>query len=362
MPSIYRLVRPSTAMVCLLVAALLGAAPAGAATIAKTDNKTADFFAGRTITIMVPTAIRSSYGAYAKLLKKFIARQIPGKPKIVLISMQGAGGAKGAAYAYEIAPRDGTYIAQVLPTSLMIPAIDKNKFDPRRVQWIGSITRRSAVLSVWHDSPVKSLEDAKRIPLLMASTGTGSETFMIPNLLNVLLGTKFKIIKNYKSDSMMNKAMEQGETQGRVQFWGDVATDNSDWIKNNRLRHLVQFGPDIKKLPAVPSLKDLVNTEEQRRMVRFIELANNIGMAFWYAPGVPLDRVRAVRTAFRNAMNDSIFFAEARRKKMSIDPMLGKNLKIIVDRAYELPQPLLKKLNAILGPMTEGAEPAPPAL
>ena len=191
----------------------------------------------------------------------------------------------------------------------MVPAVEENKLDPCKVQWIGSITRRSAVISVWHDSSFKSLDVAKRIPLLMASTGDGSETNMIPNLLNALLGTKFKILKAYTNDSMMNKAMEQGETQGRVQFWGDVAPDHAGWIKNNRLHHLVQLYPKIKNLEAVPALKDLVTTKEQQNIAQFIELANHVGMAFWYVPGVPTERVRALRTTFRNTMNYSVFFA-----------------------------------------------------
>ncbi|CAN0580904.1 unnamed protein product, partial [Laminaria digitata] len=222
-----------------------------------------------------------------------LGEHIPGKPTVIIQSRPGGGGTKGAAFAFNAAPKDGTYIAEVLAPSVLAPLLRDMKFDASKFQWLGSLTPRPAVISVWHTAPAKTLEEATKTEVIMGSTGLGSETYILPTLMNSVLGTKFKVVKGYKGGAAVNKALESGEVQGRMQYWSGWTAGKPDWIRDNKLKHLVQYGGTIPELPNVPQLASLVQGEEAKAMVSFVETAPKIGMGFWAHPEVPKDRVAA---------------------------------------------------------------------
>ena len=190
----------------LAAATLAGAAIAAGP--AKADE--AAFYKDRTVTVMVPSGLGASLGLYGRLLGEYIGKHIPGRPTVIVQSRPGGGGTKGAAYAYNAAPKDGTFIAEVLAPSVLAPVLRNMKFDATKFQWIGSITQRPSVVSVWHTAPATSLEAMKTTEVIMGSTGLGSETYLAPTLMNHLIGTKFKIVKGYKG----RRRHQQGDGPG----------------------------------------------------------------------------------------------------------------------------------------------------
>ena len=321
----------------------MGATPA-------TADAVADFYKGKTVTVMVPSSLGATLGLYGRLLVDEIGKHIPGNPNVIIESRPGAGGAVGAAYGYNIAPKDGTFIAEVLSPSVTLPLLRKVKFDGSKFQWIGSLVPRPAVISVWKEkSPAMTLDEAKSKQVIMGSTGKGSETFLIPTLMNSTLNTKFKVVIGYKGGSEVNQAMEQGEVHGRMQYWSGWTAGKPDWLRDNKLIHFVQYGPPIKELPNVPSLKSLVTDQKSKQMITFLETANKIGMGFWVPPGTPGDRVSALRKAFEAMMADKEFLATAEKRRAPVELVKGEELRQITDEAYATPMPVIAELKKILG-------------
>lgn len=333
----------------------LAAAPALAAVAAMSApagaDAVSDFYRGRTVTVMVPSSLGATLGLYGRLTVEHLGRHIPGGPTVVIQSRPGGGGTKGAAYAYNAAPKDGTFIAEVLAPSAIAPLLRNLKFDPSRFQWLGSITPRPAVLSVWHTAPVSSLDDARRREAIFGSTGLGSETFMAPTLLNHIAGTRLKVVKGYKGGAQINKAIESGEVHGRMNYWSGWTAGKPQWIAENRLRHIARYGggADIPGLRDVPSMQDLAGTPEQRAMVTFLETAPRIGMGFWVAPEVPADRVAALRGAFDSMVRDPAFLADARKRKAPVNPVSGRELQAITAKAYGTPPAVIARLKEVFG-------------
>src|SRR5262245_57212235 len=208
----------------------------------------ADFFRGKTITVMVPSSLGATLGLYGRLVVDNIGKQIPGHPTVIIESRPGAGGAVGAAYAYKIAPKDGTFIAEVLAPSVTLPLLQDVQFDGSKFQWIGSLVPRPAVISVWRETtPAKTLAEAKHKQVILGSSGQGSETYLIPTLMNRLLGTKFDVVTGYKGGAEINHAMERGEVHGRMQYWSGWTAGKPDWLRDNKLIHFIQYGPAIKE-------------------------------------------------------------------------------------------------------------------
>jgi tripartite-type tricarboxylate transporter receptor subunit TctC len=332
-----------------VLAAIAGVAALATACSSATASE-ADFFRGKTITVMVPSSLGATLGLYGRLVVDHLGRHIPGNPNVIIESRPGAGGAVGAAYAYKLAPKDGTYIAEVLAPSVTLPMLKNVEFDGSKFQWIGSLVPRPAVISVWRETtPAKTLDEAKQKKVIVGSSGQGSETFLIPTLMNHSLGTKFNVVVGYKGGAEINQAMEQGEVHGRMQYWSGWTAGKPDWLRDNKLIHFVQYGPKIKELPNVPSLKSLVKEEKTRQMVTFLETANRIGMGFWVPPETPKTRVATLRKAFEAMMASPEFQAVAKKIKAPVELVPGEELQIITAEAYSTPKPVIADLKTVLG-------------
>jgi tripartite-type tricarboxylate transporter receptor subunit TctC len=183
----------------------------------------------------------------------------------------------------------------------------------------------------------------------MGSTGQGSETFLIPTLMNHAMGTKFDVVIGYKGGAEVNHAMEQGEVHGRMQYWSGWTAGKPNWLRDNKLIHLVQYGPRIKELPNVPSLKSLLKDKKTQQMMTFLESANKIGMGFWVPPETPKARVAMLRKAFEAMMASDEFQAVAKKIKAPVEYISGEELQAITAEAYGTPKSVIADLKTTLG-------------
>ena len=336
--------RLTTALAVLPALAAFGfAVPASA-------DAVSDFYKGKTVTVMVPSSLGATLGLYGRLATENLGKHIPGNPTVIIQSRPGGGGTKGAAYAYNAAPKDGTFIAEVLAPSVLAPLVRELKFDASKFQWIGSLTPRPAVISMWAaSSPVKDLADAKKTESILGSTGLGSETYLAPTLLNHIAGTKFKIVKGYKGGAQINKAMEGGEVHGRMNYWGGWIAGKPQWLAEKKIIHIASYGGEFKELPDVPKMMDLATTPEQKAMVAFLEVAARVGMGFWVPPEVPADRVAALRSAFEAMMKDPDFIATAAKRKAPIEFVSADDLTKTVQDVYNTPPETIAKLKQVFG-------------
>jgi tripartite-type tricarboxylate transporter receptor subunit TctC len=329
-------------------AALAAIAALAAMSITASADEAA-FFRGKTVTVMIPSSLGATLGLYGRLVVDNIGKHIPGHPTVIIESRPGAGGAVGAAYAYNVAPKDGTFIAEVLAPSVTLPLLHDVQFDGSKFQWIGSLVPRPAVISVWKETtPAKTLDEARSKTVIMGSSGQGSETSLIPTLMNHLLGTKFNVVTGYKGGAEINHAMERGEVHGRMQYWSGWTAGKPDWLRDKKLIHFVQYGPAIKELPDVPSLKSLVKDEKAKQMITFLESANRVGIGFWVPPGTPKERVETLRKAFEAMMASAEFQAMAAKIKAPVELVSGQELKRITEEAYRTPKPVIAELKSIL--------------
>ncbi len=231
---------------------------------------------------------------------------------------------------------------------MLAPTLRGAKYDASKFIWLGSVTPRPAVVTVWHTSPVKTIAQAKKTSIIMGSTGFGSETYLLPMFMNATLGTKFKIIRGYKGGAPINKAMETGEVQGRMNYWTGWTTVKKKWLDEGKIIQLVQYGPRIPALPKTPHLRDLLTNEDDKKMLTFLELSEHLGMGFWMPPGVPKDRVAAMRASFTATMKDKAFLADAKKKRARVDPISGAKIEALAKEAFSTPEPVLAKLRSYL--------------
>jgi tripartite-type tricarboxylate transporter receptor subunit TctC len=229
-----------------------------------------------------------------------------------------------------IAPRDGTEVSLVLAPSILLAILrpEQTKFDARQFIWLGTMFPRTGAVWLWSESKATTLEQAKHFEIVLGASGIGSETYQTPRLMNVLLGTKFKITTGYRSGAEINLAIERGEVQGRQQnYLGWEAAGKHAWVSDRKVIPIIQTGPTQPALGPVPSFRDIVKPGEERELVELHEIGAFIGMGVFAPPGIPADRAAILRKAFADTMKDPVFLAEAKRLDVLIDPASGEEIQ-----------------------------------
>ena len=311
-----------------------------------------DFYAGRTVTILVGSSPGGITDTSAREIARFLERHIPGEPTVIVKNMPGGGSVTMTNYLYRSAPKDGTFLGYALPAIVTAQLLEprRARYDGREVNWIGSAFRTTNVLSVASSAPATTLEELRREPVAIGVTGRGSPIYQMPALARSLLGLQLKIIAGYEGGNDITLAMERGEVHGQgtaLEFW---QMSRPQWLESGRLAHLVYIGVgDPQRLPGVPHMKELVSTDEDRRLVEFFETSATFGFPLFAPPSVPEDRVAVLRQAFADVVADDDFVEAVRSSmKMGITPTVGSALEQLIENAIDTPEPIIARARAVL--------------
>ncbi|HLQ88465.1 MAG TPA: tripartite tricarboxylate transporter substrate-binding protein [Xanthobacteraceae bacterium] len=296
----------------------------------------ADFYRGKRINLVIGYGTGGGYDTYARLLARFIGKNLPGNPNVIAQNMPGAGSRGAANWLFNVAPRDGTAIAMLSQSTPVDQALGAAgiQFDARRFNWIGNMVVVNNILFVWAQTGVRSIEDARHKPLAIGSTGASSPSVLYPQVSNNLLGTKFRIVSGYPGGGDINLAVERREVDGRgSDSWASLKANSSRWLNERLVNILFQIGPRREvDLPDVPLWRELGQTDEQREILDILSGDIAVGRPILTAPGVPADRVRALRKAFDDTMRDPQFIESAAKANMYLNPMAGEELQEIAGR------------------------------
>jgi tripartite-type tricarboxylate transporter receptor subunit TctC len=314
-----------------------------------------DFYKGRQVTFNVGASAGGGFGINARIFASHFGKYVPGNPTIVVQHMQGSGGVKAANYIYHVAPKDGGVIhmpvSSICENQLLRPK--GVRFNCADFEWIGSIADIPVEFGIWHTAGVRSVADAKRKSVSVGTPSGHSFLYRVPKMMNEILGTKFKIIIGYKGSRGVDLAMERGEVDGRAVSWDSAQSRTGHWYKEGKVFSIAQVGP--KPVPAltkqgVPRLIDLVKTEKEKSMVRFLYSFMLIGRAVLAPPGTPQARVAALSAAFDRTMKDPAMKADLAKRKMPLNPTTGAELKAFISKLNATPKAQLAEIRAVLQP------------
>jgi len=309
----------------------------------------ANFYKDKTITAISGGGAGGGFSFVARVLGQHMAGNIAGKPTWIVKAMPGAGGARSIKYIVNAAAQDGTTIGAVLPPSILSPLLRKKVgYDSAKLQWIGSVTAMASVLVSWHTSPIKTLEDVKNMESTTATSSKLSSGYLFPAWLNATVGTKFKVIAGYRGADRQNAAMETSEVNGRSSFYNSFKTTKPHWLKEKSIRILAYMGPKQADLKNVPYMLDLMKTDEQRQIGKFLQTGSQVGNGFFVSPAVPKARVMALRAAFNKTVSDPVFLADAKKRNMVVAPVRGEALDAIVAGAMRTSPALIKKFKKMV--------------
>jgi tripartite-type tricarboxylate transporter receptor subunit TctC len=330
--------------VIVLAGAVLAASPAAA------QDAVAQFYQGKQIKLVVGSAAGGGYDTYARLVARHLGKYIPGNPTIVPVNMPGAASNTAAANIYNVAPKDGTVIGALQTGAVVDPLFGDRvhiQHDASKFVYLGSATIDYYICIARADAPVKSFSDLLTTEILLGASQPGTSTRDFPALLNNMVGTKYRIVSGYPGTRAITLALEKGEVQSLCGFsWSSLSVQHPDWLKTGFIRILAQEHP--KGHPAlnkmgIPLTVDFAKSPENRQIMELIYSQETFGRPYMVAPGVPEDRVAALRKAFLQALKDEDAMAEAHKMGLDLEPISGEDLQALAAKIYATPGPMIER-------------------
>jgi tripartite-type tricarboxylate transporter receptor subunit TctC len=283
----------------------------------------ADYFRGKTISIVVGTGDSGAYVINARILARHWSKYIPGNPNIIVQAMPGGGGLKMAGWLQHVAQRDGTVIGMPVQTVAMSQVLEPKdaRYDVRTWNWLGILTETRQAVVVSPTVAVRSLEDARKREVIIGSTAPGGNLFIVPKLTKELAGAKFKIILGYRGGADLDLGIANGELQGRAGSWNDFKQVHPDWAKLDKIVPLALTGMTRdREAPDLPLLREQVSDPIDQQVIDFFSQTDVFARSFAAPPGTPQHVVDLLRTSFAAVVNDEQLIADITRRRWSMEP------------------------------------------
>jgi tripartite-type tricarboxylate transporter receptor subunit TctC len=340
--------RSGIALLAFVVFAIGGSLAAARA------ESVADFYRGKQIILMVGSSPGGGYDAIARLVARHLSNHIPGNPNIVVQNTPGGGSLTMTNRIYRVAPQDGTVIGLV-QRGVLLAQLTKQpnvQFDVTKLNWIGSVSPEQSLVVAWSTAPVKTLQDLLTTPLIVGGTGATSDLEASARLLNATIGTKFKIVSGYPGQADVALAMERGEIQGTADWsWSEIKTRHADLLEGKKINILLQNTlHKISDLPDVPLAMDFIKDDTDRKVGELYFGVKEIARPILAAPGVPADRLAALRVAFIKLADDADFRMDAQTIGVDVDPTPAAKIDAYVKLTTAASPEVVRRLTEILNP------------
>jgi len=312
----------------------------------------ADFYKGRTVTVVVSSSAAGGYDTLARAVARHMGRHLPGNPVFIVRNMPGAGGMTATNFLYNNADKDGSVIGLVQNNTPFEPLFGTKEalYDPVKFNWLGSPSSETAMVLIWHAVPVNSIAELKAREVAVGVSGANSTPAFFTRLLNATLGTKMKPVNGYPGQNDVLLAMERGELDGHPSaFFSSVRSTRPAWLRDKIAKAIVQYGPEkLAELHDVPFAPDLVASGDDRLVMEAAFAPLALGRPFLVPPGIPVERLAALREALAATIADPDFLAEGEKMGLGLNaPRTGAQIQAVMERAYQSPPRVIDRLRQL---------------
>jgi tripartite-type tricarboxylate transporter receptor subunit TctC len=335
----------------------LALVPALAAAFSATPASAADYYAGKTIELLVGAPPGGGYDIYARAVARHFGRHIPGTPTIVVKNMPGAGSAKAAQYIQSIAPKDGTALAGVMPGAIMGPLLDDRTspmFDPTKIRYVGTANSGTRVCATLKGSKIGSFADAQKVKAKFGGSSPNDSTYEYGYLHKHTSGAIYDMVSGYRGTNEMALAMERGEIDGLCGWdWSSLKSQKPDWLRDGKANVLLQVSidphPELTKM-GVPTVFEFVKDAEARKVVELVISQTVFHRSYIAPPETPPAQIEVLRKAFDATMADKEFLADAEKTRVDIDPLSGAKVQEVVAKLYAAPPAIVERARKAIRP------------
>jgi tripartite-type tricarboxylate transporter receptor subunit TctC len=328
----------------LLAIAAFAASPAQAQSVA-------EFYAGKTVTINVGFAPGGSYDYYPRVFANHMGKYIPGHPAVIVQNMPGAGSLRAANYLYNVAAKDGLSLGVVTQTVMIegplgTPSV---RYKAEEFSYVGRMTSVLETMISWHKAKAQNIKEVRDHETIAGGTGPTSPTEGYPRLLNAFAGTKFRVVSGFGGTAEIMLAMERGEVDALENSWNSIIRTRKEWLETKKINILIQAVLErSKELPDTPTLVEMGDTPEDRQARAFYTSGAAVSRSLIGTPGIPADRLRALRDAFQATTRDPDFLVEIKKSEAEFDPAPGEYLQELANKVAATPAEIVQRTAAAL--------------
>jgi tripartite-type tricarboxylate transporter receptor subunit TctC len=335
----------------MMIPAAIGLATALLSAVPTQAEPAADFYRGKTLRLLIGYGPGGGYDIYGRLVAEFLPRHLPGYPTIIAQNMPGAGSFVAAKYLYDVAPKDGTVFGSLAQTLALDSMTNTNaKLDVAKMPYIGRMVTNIDTGAALAKTGITSFEDVRAKQYNVGASGGGSTTVLFPTALNTYAGAKLKLVRGYSGTIDILLAMERGEVDivGAYGLPG-ILVSHPGWV--SRGEAVILYQASLKRhrlLPDVPTLPELALSREGREVLQAAASSGGIGRSILTTPGVPPERLAALRTAFQAMLKDPEFLAACEKRNLMVDGAAGEEIDEIVRATLQLPQAVAEKIGQMM--------------
>ena len=330
---------------------------AAAVVLATPSARAADYFAGKSIDLLIGAPAGGGYDIYARALARHYGRHIPGQPVIVSKNMPGAGSARAAGFISTVAPKDGTAIAAIMPGAVMGPLLDDKAealFDPTKVNYLGTTNNGTRVCVSRKDSKIKTFDDALTQKAAFGGVSSNDSTREYGYMHKNTAGAQYDVVSGYSGTAEIALAMERGEIDGACGWdWSSFKSQRPDWIRDGKVNLLLQVGlepnAELTRM-GVPSVFKYVKSDEARKVVELVISQQVFQRSYIAPPGLPAEQLETLRSAFDATMSDRQFLDDAEKIRIDVSPLSGAKVQALVQKLYATPKDIVARARQAITP------------
>ena len=313
---------------------------------ARTDA-ISDFYSGKSLNLVIGYAPGGGYDVYARTLARHMIKHVPGNPAVVVQNMPGAGSIKAANFLYAVAPKDGLTFGGFSRGAFLDPLLGRGEgtqYVAARFNWLGSISNEVGVCAFRSAAGIKSWADMQTKPYVIGATGTGADSDVFPTVLRRMFHVPMKVVAGYRSAADVVLAIRRSEVDGRCGWsWSSLMTWNWDMYEARQIDIVLQLAAEkLDELPNVPLITEVTKDHEQQIALKLIVSRQTMARPYVLPPGVPPERVRALRAAFDATMKDPDFLADMKKQDLEVRPVSGFEADALLKEVYATPREVVK--------------------
>src|SRR5499426_50853 len=322
-----------------------------------TSAAAGDYYAGKSIDLLIGAPPGGGYDIYARALARHYARHIPGQPTIVAKNMPGAGSARAAGFISTMAPKDGTAIAAIMPGAVMGPLLDEKAealFDPTKVLYLGTANNGTRVCVTRKDSKIKTFDDALTQKAAFGGVSTNDSTRDYGFMHKRTAGAQYDVVTGYSGTAEIALAMERGEIDGACGWdWASFKSQRPDWLRDGKVNVLLQVAlepnAELTRM-GVPSVFKYVKGEDERKVVELVISQQVFQRSYIAPPGLPAEPLATLRSAFDATMSDQQFLEDAEKIRIDVSPLPGAKVQELVQKLYAAPKDIAARARQAIAP------------
>lgn len=306
-----------------------------------------EFYKSKVVKFIVPYSVGGGFDTYARAIAPYLEKYLPGAT-VIVENVPGGGSLIGTNTLYRAEP-DGLTIGLINGAGMALNQILETEgvmFDLAKMTWLCRVSADPRAMVVSTKTPFYTVEDMRKAnrEIVFAATGVGSDDYYAAAVIFKALGIPLRQVTGFPGSAEANLAVVRGEGVDGTEI---ELSSVLQFIEEESMRPIMVITRErLETFPDVPTALESV-PPENREMVQVITNIFEANRVVCGPPGIPEERVAALRLALEKVFQDPEFIAWGEKAKRPLEFLSGEEIEKLINEALqnaEIIKPILKEV------------------